>query len=107
MFNDCKLVHGDLSEFNLLYHENTVYVIDVAQAVDVSHSNALGFLHRDITNVLDYFGRIGVEHLPTVHELFTEVTHIYFDPEKDLINQVKHFSFEREVLFKQFCLTKQ
>ncbi|VDO81012.1 unnamed protein product [Onchocerca flexuosa] len=31
MFTDCNLVHGDLSEFNILYHENDIYIIDVSQ----------------------------------------------------------------------------
>lgn len=31
MFTDCNLVHGDLSEFNILYHENNVHIIDVSQ----------------------------------------------------------------------------
>lgn len=33
MFTDCNLVHGDLSEFNILYHENDVYIIDVSQVI--------------------------------------------------------------------------
>lgn len=31
MFVDCNLVHGDLSEFNILYHNSEVYIIDVSQ----------------------------------------------------------------------------
>ena len=30
MFQRCKLVHADLSEYNLLYHQNEVWVIDVS-----------------------------------------------------------------------------
>ncbi|KAI8849373.1 RIO1 family-domain-containing protein [Chytridium lagenaria] len=32
MYNKCKLVHADLSEYNLLYHNKTLYVIDVSQS---------------------------------------------------------------------------
>ena len=51
MYIECHLVHADLSEFNLLWHEGTVYVIDVAQSVDSIQSKALEFLMRDCLNV--------------------------------------------------------
>jgi RIO kinase 1 len=49
MFQRCKLVHGDLSEYNLLWHKNEVYVIDVSQSVESDHPSALDFLRNDGT----------------------------------------------------------
>lgn len=50
------IVHADLSVFNLLWWEDTVWVIDVPQAVDVgTNLQALDLLHRDVTNVAAWF----------------------------------------------------
>jgi RIO kinase 1 len=53
MYHRCKLVHGDLSEYNLLWHDNQVYVIDVSQSVETDHPSALDFLRKDAANVND------------------------------------------------------
>ncbi|CAG9535887.1 unnamed protein product [Cercopithifilaria johnstoni] len=91
MFTDCNLVHGDLSEFNILYHENDVYIIDVSQAMDISHPRALFFLLRDIDNVLEFFAKLGTKNLPSTTELFNEITGLNMDPKKNLAVQVEHF----------------
>ena len=57
MFHECRLVHGDLSEFNLLYHEGRAYFIDVSQSVEHDHPHALEFLRKDLVNVNDFFRR--------------------------------------------------
>lgn len=91
MFTDCNLVHGDLSEFNILYHENNVYIIDVSQAMDISHPRALFFLLRDIENVLDFFAKMGTKNLPSATALFNEITGLNMDSEENLAVQVENF----------------
>jgi RIO kinase 1 len=55
------LVHGDLSEYNLIIHDGELVVIDLGQAVTVHHRNADDFLRRDCRNVATFFTRQGLE----------------------------------------------
>ncbi|KAL7496390.1 hypothetical protein ACHAWT_004702 [Skeletonema menzelii] len=74
MFQKCKLVHGDLSEYNLLWHNNEVYVIDVSQSVESDHPSALDFLRKDASNVNDFFRKYGNLNVMTTRQLFEFVT---------------------------------
>ncbi|PKA47291.1 RIO kinase 1 [Apostasia shenzhenica] len=69
LYQKCKLVHGDLSEYNILYFEGHLYVIDVSQSVDLDHPSALDFLEEDCVHVSDFFKKHGVAVM-TVKELF-------------------------------------
>jgi len=53
----CELVHGDLSEYNVLVKEGTPYLIDVGQAVLLEHPEAMRFLKRDVHNITAYFSK--------------------------------------------------
>jgi RIO kinase 1 len=57
MFSRCKLVHGDFSEYNLLWFNSEVVVIDVSQSVEWDHPRATEFLRKDCSNVRDFFAR--------------------------------------------------
>lgn len=74
MFQKCRLVHGDLSEYNLLWHNNLVYVIDVSQSVESDHPAALDFLRKDAANVNDFFRKTGGLNVMTTRQLFEFVT---------------------------------
>ena len=74
MYQRCKLVHGDLSEYNLLWHKNEVYVIDVSQSVESDHPSALDFLRKDASNVNDFFRKNGNLNVMTTRQLFEFVT---------------------------------
>ncbi len=58
LVQQCKLIHGDYSEYNLLYHHQTIYVIDVSQSVELNHPMAMDLLKQDITNITDYFKKL-------------------------------------------------
>ena len=63
MYQNCKLVHSDFSEYNLLYYNKEVYVIDLAQAVEENHPNADYFLKRDIHNMNEFFTKNTIDTL--------------------------------------------
>jgi RIO kinase 1 len=63
MYQKCKLVHSDFSEYNLLYYNKEVYVIDLAQAVEENHPNADYFLKRDIHNMNEFFNKNHIDTL--------------------------------------------
>ncbi len=53
------LVHGDLSEYNILVYEGKPWIIDVAQAVPKSHYLAPELLARDIKNIIKIGDKLG------------------------------------------------
>lgn len=63
LYQTCRLVHADLSEYNVLYHEGKQWMIDVSQAVEHDHPRSLEFLRMDLKNVSDFFRSRNVETL--------------------------------------------
>ena len=56
------MVHGDLSEFNVLLGPDGPVIIDLPQAVDAAANNhAFSMLQRDVDNMAHYFGRFAPE----------------------------------------------
>jgi len=73
MYHECSLVHGDLSEYNLLWHQGRAKIIDVSQSVEHAHPYASDFLRKDISNVTDFFRKKGMNVLSN-YALFQFVT---------------------------------
>ncbi|MCJ1344613.1 protein kinase rio1 [Peltigera leucophlebia] len=63
LYQSCRLVHADLSEYNVLYHKDKLWIIDVSQSVEHDHPRSLEFLRMDIKNVTEFFRRKGVDTL--------------------------------------------
>ena len=60
------VIHGDLSEFNILIGGDGPVIIDLPQAVDAAGNNhAQAMLERDVANLRNYFGRFAPELLAT------------------------------------------
>jgi RIO kinase 1 len=56
------VVHGDLSPYNILWHDGRVVIIDFPQSVDpIAHPEGIALLERDVANVTDWFARRGVD----------------------------------------------
>lgn len=82
MYHECNLVHGDLSEYNLLWHEEKAVIIDVSQSVEHAHPYAADFLKKDISNINDFFEKQSVYTLSN-YRLFVFIT----SPWADLLGQ--------------------
>ena len=59
-----RVVHADLSEYNILNSGNRLYIIDWGSAVKSEHPNAERFLLRDIRNINKYFEKLGAPTYP-------------------------------------------
>ena len=60
LYDKAKLVHGDVSEYNILIPDGYPMLIDFAQAVTIEHPEAREFLRRDIDNLNNYFKGLNV-----------------------------------------------
>lgn len=60
------IVHGDLSEYNVLVGSDGLVIIDLPQAMDAAgNNNAANLFLRDVANMTAYFGRFAPELLAT------------------------------------------
>ena len=76
MYQKCKLIHADLSEYNILWHDGKIWFIDVSQSVEPTHPHALEFLYRDCSNVVEFFKKQGVANVLSACELFLKVSQL-------------------------------
>lgn len=53
----CGVIHGDLSEFNIMAGSDGIWIIDWPQWVDPAHPSATELLGRDVRNIVGYFNR--------------------------------------------------
>ncbi|MGZ4864596.1 MAG: serine protein kinase RIO [Halobacteriota archaeon] len=72
LYSDARLVHADLSEYNILVDEesNPVF-IDMGQSVLVEHPRAQEFLRRDVSNIIKFFNGYGLS--ASENALFREI----------------------------------
>lgn len=73
LYRKAELVHGDLSEYNVMIWKGRPVIIDVSQAVPLAHPLADHLLIRDINNINRFFSHIGVNILPN-EEVYRRIT---------------------------------
>lgn len=94
------LIHGDLSEFNVLVGVEGPVIIDLPQAVDAAgNNNAFRMLQRDVNNITAYCGQSAPELLPT--EYAREIWKLYeareLTPETALTGSFVHDTRKADV----------
>jgi RIO kinase 1 len=109
------IVHGDLSEFNVLVDDYGPVIIDLPQAVDAAaNNNAEAMLERDVNNMTQYYGQfapqlLGTKYAKEMWALYedgalkpeTELTGHFDDPEDPsdvdgVLEEIKAVLFEEQ-----------
>lgn len=112
MYHECNLVHGDLSEYNLLWYKERPIIIDVSQSVEHAHPFANDFLKKDIQNVNEFFQKkdvltlsnyylyqfITLEKNNLLNNLLVDLKKIphFNETNEDILNKIQHLTEEFE-----------
>jgi len=72
LYQKARLVHADLSEYNVMLWKSKPVLFDFAQAVHVKHPMATRFLRRDLENLFQYFHNLDANVL-SVDEMYRRV----------------------------------
>ncbi|CAF0964900.1 unnamed protein product [Brachionus calyciflorus] len=101
LYTKCNLVHADFNQFNLLWHENKVWVIDVSQSVEPLHPMGFEFLLRDCQNVYKFFTNRKLENVKTGEQIFMDVTGMKFKGEGEFfLSQIQKYSKDKQMELK-------
>jgi RIO kinase 1 len=64
LYRGARLVHADLSEYNIFKHHGRLILFDFSSAVDLAHPHAEEFLIRDVNNINHFFIKREIETVP-------------------------------------------
>lgn len=85
--------------YNILWHEEQCWFIDVSQAVEPTHPHGLEFLYRDCTNISNFFRRLGAKDAASPADLFSAVSGFSVEGlEADVLAQIRDFERNLETL---------
>jgi len=73
LYSKARLVHADLSEYNIMMWKRKPVVFDVAQSVLTNHPLADKFLRRDLQNIHRYFKRLD-SNVQSMEEMYERIT---------------------------------
>jgi RIO kinase 1 len=65
LYQKAKLVHADLSEYNIFKTDLGIMLFDFGSSIDILHPNSKQFLLRDVMNINRFFEKRGIEVLNT------------------------------------------
>jgi RIO kinase 1 len=73
LYRNAKLVHGDLSEYNIMLWKGAPIIFDMSQSVSIKHPLAESLLRRDLFNISKYFSQFEI-NLLSIDEYYKKIT---------------------------------
>jgi len=73
LYRKARLVHADLSEYNIMIWKDMPVIFDLSQAVPLEHPMANQFLRKDVERLHRYFSKLGVNVL-SVEDMYRRIT---------------------------------
>lgn len=108
IYQKSKLVHSDLSEYNILIRDKEAIFIDVGQAVEHDNINSSYFLRQDIANITTFFKKAAVKTANLRNSLeFVVEKELVFN-EKIVLNEIRKMDEETSIeLFRNVYIPQR